>query len=203
MKVCSKCEQQKELQGFYKATTNVCKVCFKKQVKLNYINNKNRRLEQMKIHYFENKDKLIQQSNEYYRSNKGSILENKQKYFQENKSKITKRMNKYKTERRKGDINFKLIGNLRSRLNKALKSDSKTGSSVANLGCSIIELKAYLESKFQLGMTWENYGKWHIDHIKPLSQFNLTDKSQLLLACHCTNLQPLWAIDNIRKGSGL
>jgi hypothetical protein len=63
---------------------------------------------------------------------------------------------------------------------------------------------AHLESKFLPGMTWENRGvkpgQWSIDHIKPLSAFNLTDRMQLLEACHYTNLQPLWHSDNVRKG---
>ena len=69
------------------------------------------------------------------------------------------------------------------------------------MGCSISELKDYLESKFQVGMTWENHSQtgWHIDHIKPLSHFDLSDRDQFLQACHYTNLQPLWAKDNLSK----
>ena len=60
---------------------------------------------------------------------------------------------------------------------------------------------AYLESKFQTGMTWENHthNGWHIDHIIPISKFDLTDEAQMKKACHYTNLQPLWAGDNFRK----
>jgi hypothetical protein len=60
----------------------------------------------------------------------------------------------------------------------------------------------HLESKFQYGMNWDNWSfeGWHIDHIVPLASFDLTDRKQLLLACHYTNLQPLWAIDNFSKG---
>ena len=62
-------------------------------------------------------------------------------------------------------------------------------------------LRAYFESKFIAGMSWDNYGKWHIDHIVPLSSFNLLDPEQVKVACHYTNLQPLWAKDNLKKGS--
>lgn len=73
------------------------------------------------------------------------------------------------------------------------------------MGCSGQELKRYLESKFQPGMSWDNYGVhgWHIDHIVPLSSFNLSDPEDYKKACHYTNLQPMWAIDNIKKGGAL
>jgi hypothetical protein len=66
---------------------------------------------------------------------------------------------------------------------------------------AVLNLKIHLESKFQPGMTWENHGRngWHIDHIKPLCSFDLTDLMQLRQACHYTNLQPLWAKENLRK----
>lgn len=94
---------------------------------------------------------------------------------------------------------------LRERVRKALKGKGKNGSAVKDLGCSIEELKIYLESKFLLNMSWDNYGTygWHVDHIIPLSQFNLSDRNEFLKACHYTNLQPLWAIDNIKKSNKL
>lgn len=98
--------------------------------------------------------------------------------------------------------NSRLARNLRCRLLEAIKCNYKNGSAVRDLGCSIAELKAYLESKFQSGMSWDNYGRngWHIDHIIPLAAFDLTNKDDLLKACHYTNLQPLWATDNLKKG---
>ena len=108
----------------------------------------------------------------------------------------------YVKKRRKIDIQFKLSLTLRARLNKAVRGNYKTGSAIRDLGCSIDEFKVYLESKFLSGMSWDNWNcnGWHIDHIKPLASFDLTDRNQLLQACHYANLQPLWAKDNISKG---
>jgi len=68
-------------------------------------------------------------------------------------------------------------------------------------GYSPIDLIKNISSKLKEGMTLDNYGKWHIDHIKPLSLFNLTDECQIKAAWSFSNLEPLWAIDNIRKGN--
>lgn len=80
-----------------------------------------------------------------------------------------------------------------------------TGASriVQLLGCEWLTFLAHIESQFQPGMTWENHSVtgWHFDHIKPLSSFDLTDEEQLRAACHFTNVQPLWAADNVRKGA--
>lgn len=97
----------------------------------------------------------------------------------------------------------KIAANLRSRLSKALSRKQKTVSMSEYLGCSLDELKLHIESKFQINMTWDNYALngWHLDHIKPLDLFDLTDPNQIKEACHYTNLQPLWAKDNRSKGS--
>ena len=101
------------------------------------------------------------------------------------------------------NTNNRLAKNLRNRLRQAIKKNYKNGSAVSDLGCSVAELVIYLESKFQTGMSWSNYGvginRWGIDHIRPLDSFNLTDRSQLLQACHYTNLQPMWTQENSRK----
>lgn len=101
------------------------------------------------------------------------------------------------------DINFKLCDILRSRLNKALKNNQKSGSAVNDLGCSIEELKQHLESQFKPGMTWDNHSLdgWHIDHTKALANFDLSNRAELLKACHYTNLKPMWANENQSKGS--
>jgi len=96
---------------------------------------------------------------------------------------------------------------LRRRVKNALK-DAMDGAermliTKDIIGCSMKELKEHLESLFQPGMSWDNHGKWHIDHIIPKSLFDHTDETQLKLCWNYTNLQPLWAPDNLRKGAKL
>lgn len=99
------------------------------------------------------------------------------------------------------DLNFKLSRILRKRISEAVKNNHKSGSAIENLGCSIEDCRVHLENKFQSGMSWNNYGQWHIDHIVPLSKFNLAISEELKQACHYTNLQPLWSEDNLSKGA--
>lgn len=105
-------------------------------------------------------------------------------------------------QRRTTDLDFRLRRNLRSRLNSALHRQlaGKTTSAINNLGCTILELIKHLEASFKPGMTWDNYGQWHVDHIRPLAGFDLTDAEQQKTAVHYTNLQPLWAAENLSKG---
>ena len=123
------------------------------------------------------------------------------KSYLKNINKVKNRTALYQKVRRLEDINFRLADNLRSRLRKAIKNNQKAGSAVDDLGCSVDDLKIHLEGKFSEGMSWDNYGEWHIDHIRPLSRFDLTNKSQHLEACSYNNLQPLWAIDNLKKSN--
>lgn len=115
--------------------------------------------------------------------------------YREAKNQWTRNNLEYFTTWRAANMTRKIAHALRVRLRRAVKK----GSAVKNLGCSVSELLAHLENLFQSGMSWDNYGKWHIDHIKPLSLYDLTDPAQLAEACNYSNLQPLWAADNIRK----
>lgn len=124
-------------------------------------------------------------------------------YRETHKEEKTARHNR----RMETDIQYRLACSLRWRMNRAIRASSKSGSAVNDLGCSITELRNHLESQFQSGMTWENWGRepgcWHIDHKIPLISFDLEDRSQFLRACNFTNLQPLWREENIRKGGSL
>ena len=159
-----------------------------------------------------NKERVYQNNKKWREANIESVRENAKTYRENNKEhrKDARKqwqdsnpgyLRNYIKNRMKTDISFKISRALRSRLFAALKNNCKTGSAVRDLGCSIEELKLYLESKWQSGMTWDNYKYtgWHIDHVVPLCAFDLTDKEQLLKACHYTNLQSLWASENLKK----
>jgi len=152
-----------------------------------------------------NKDKRKEYSKVYWEVNKDKIIVKTKVYREANKDKIKLKKKAYCKNKRKTDIQFRLSCNLRSRLKSAIKGNFKAGSAVKDLGCTVEQLKQYLESKFSPGMTWDNWtvDGWHIDHIKPLASFDLTDRNQLLEACHYTNLQPLWAKDNLSKNDSV
>lgn len=116
-------------------------------------------------------------------------------YYQKNREAIVKKQ-KY---RRQNNVDIRIARNLRRRINAIVRGDQKSGSAVHDLGCTIIELKVWLESKFYEDMAWDNYGDWHIDHVRPLASFDLANRDEFLQACHFTNLQPLWAKENLRK----
>lgn len=116
------------------------------------------------------------------------------------------RKRQYYKKKMQEDFQFKTGVYTRNRVRKLLKAKKKGSISTAELlGCDKETLKAHLEAKFSDGMNWDNYGlgkdKWSIDHIVPMSKFNLADPDELKRACHYTNLQPMWCSDNFRKGN--
>lgn len=134
---------------------------------------------------------------------------NRRKYAQVNVENRRKKARETKRERYHKDLNFRLSSILRSRISRSLRDNNihykKSNHSIDLLGCSIVELKAHLEAKFTDGMSWDNYGEWHVDHIKPCASFeNLgTCPKQQRECFHYSNLQPLWAEDNRQKYSSV
>jgi len=157
------------------------------------LKNIDRKRELGRKYYHDNKER----AQEYRLKNKENIKKQKQKYYSENKEHI----NRHTKERRRIDFNFKLTSNLRNRITKVLKGLTKSKRTMELIGCTIDELWIHMESKFTDGMTRKNYGKWHVDHIKACAKFDLTNPKQQQICFNYTNLQPLWAIDNIRKGA--
>ena len=120
-----------------------------------------------------------------------------------NKDKVDSRRRRYQKNRLLRDSSFKLRRNLRRRIWGALKKNTKSDSTIKLIGCSIEELKKHLESKFEDGMSWDNYGTWHVDHIIGCANFDLSDHKQQQICFHYTNLQPMWGEHNRQKGSRL
>lgn len=110
---------------------------------------------------------------------------------------------RYKKHRYDNNVEIRLTCLMRARVTAAMNGTSKAASIRELTGCSLAELKTHLEGQFQSDMTWENHGMegWHIDHIRPCASFDLTDPEQQRKCFHYTNLQPLWAVDNLSKGS--
>ena len=199
MKRCSKCKIEKPEEE-YKKEARVknglcasCKECCRKHRKNYYENNKEKTLLRNKEYRKNNKEKLSLINEIYRENNKEKIKE----WHNNNKEK----RREYHRNRKINDLNFKIAHNLRNRLGYAIKSKQKVGSAVRDLGCSIDKFILWIEWHWTEGMSWDNYGKWEFDHIKPLSKFNLENRDELLEACHFTNIQPLWKIDNATKGN--
>lgn len=111
------------------------------------------------------------------------------------------RTRKWYNAKYQSDPHFRISVSLRKRLVLALRArGTRKTSKVAELiGCTIHEVAAHLERQFQPGMTWANYGNWHIDHIRPCASFDLTNEEEQKRCFHFSNLQPLWAGDNLKK----
>jgi hypothetical protein len=145
-----------------------------------------------------NYEKYINNKNKYRNRYKATIAA--RLWRQKNKEKHNANMREY-YRKRKQEPEYRIRLNLRSRLKDALKRSFTGKPSLSLIGCSIDFLKKHLESKWTEGMSWENYGKWHIDHIIPCNIFNLTIPIQQEECFNWKNLQPLWAIDNLKKGT--
>lgn len=151
-------------------------------------------------HYTRYKEHYLKKNKSYYTKNREQLLLQKKEYFQKNKERIrATRKQKYTN-----DLNTRVLQNLRCRIRHAFKQGfSKSISTLELVGCSIDALKTYLETTFSKGMSWEDYGtgKLHIDHIVPCSVFDLSDIEEQKKCFHYTNLQMLWAIDNLKKSN--
>lgn len=153
-------------------------------------------------------------SETYYQRNREKALKYAKSYKDKHRKKI-KIANKsyrkkirvsnriYFRKRYQNDLLFRLTRSLKVRIYHAIKKEIKSASTIKLIGCNVSFLKDYLQSRFQKDMTWENYGAWHIDHIKPCASFDLANPNEQKLCFHYSNLQPLWATDNKIKGSSL
>lgn len=174
---------------------NCSKCGVEKEGKYSYCSNCTR--ERNAAYYLSNRERELKRSNEYQRLNSKEIKERKSKKYSE----IRKYSTEYQRRRRNFDPIYKMIGNIRRNTSEAFRYKNKRKKTMEMVGCSQEGLVRHLESMFQPGMSWENYGKWHIDHIIPVSLAK--DREHLEKLCHYTNLQPLWAVENLRKSNKL
>ena len=153
-------------------------------------------IEYDKNYYLINKEKILSRKKEYYLENRDSILDK----AKENQKKNLKSISEKRKKRKSEDKLFKLITSLRCRTSQAFKNKGYRKKSKIKeiLGAEIELVKEYIGFRFSDGMNWDNHGEWHIDHIIPLSSANTEEELRKL--CHYTNLQPLWASDNLSKG---
>lgn len=178
MKICCKCKGKKELTEFYRnrsmrdGLNPMCKPCAKAANLKDVKKHKTKRLQSRKVWREANRNKIRDYNSKWWR-------------------------NAWKTK-----PNVKIAALLRNRIADAMHGRTKRFSAL-DCGCTIEELKMHIEKQFKPGMSWENYSftTWHIDHKKPLSSFNLQDPEQFKKAVHYTNLQPLWASENLLKGA--
>jgi hypothetical protein len=226
MKICSKCKEKKAPKEFAKdsntksGTRSQCKTCIKeyylKNRDLILIKQKNQtNPEVKKIYYETRRDYIREKQKEYYDNNKSLLLEKKKDYYCKNldkkrnyyainKKTINKKTSEKISQRRKNDDLFKLKHNISSLIRSSFKRKKigkKNTKTEIILGCSLSFFVQYIESKFKQGMNLSNYGKWHIDHIIPL--YTAKSQEDIIKLNHYTNLQPLWAAENLSKGNKL
>jgi len=136
---------------------------------------------------------------EYRKRNFERISLHDQAYKRQNRAHI----NAHKRLRTRTDASYRMVNNLRRRLGNALQGRSKSASTLELLGCSPDECYRHLERQFVEGMSWDNRDEWHIDHIRPIASFDLSIEAEQRSCFHYSNLQPLWAADNLSKGAKL
>jgi hypothetical protein len=217
MKTCKQCLIEKDVSLFPK-WKNTCRKCMNLYAqnynKKYYALNSEKIKAQTKAYANSNIEKVKSRKHDYYKKNKNHILAKTKKWSIVNPNKIKtikqkykqthkKETNAYEKSKRNHDLLYKLKSNLRNRINYACKhlNTKKNKHTVELIGCSIQELKYHLEKQFSKDMSWNNYGKggWDIDHIIPLA--SAKTKEEIFKLCHYTNLQPLWHLDNLRKGA--
>lgn len=188
-KMCNKCGKKKSRTEFYKrkkignTVDAICKLC---------------RGKYCKAWRKENPERVKAVSRAWTESN----AEFSQKYHRAYKKQWKKGHRQELLEKgRNPSIQLRMTKRLRTRIYHAIKGAKKSMRTVELLGCSIQQFLAYVEARFKNGMNWANYGDWHIDHIIPCSHFNLKVEKEQKKCFHYSNLQPLWAIDNMRKSN--
>jgi len=199
-KICKKCDKEKSIDEFNNfkhskdGKSTYCRICKNELDKISYHKNKEKNKEKRKEYRKENKIMLNNGVKKWVNENYEYNLEKKREYGKSERGLLKKREWYHKNK-----IKNNHIIAWRTLLNNTLKrlGTKKEKSTIELLGFSAFELKEHIEKQFTDGMSWENYGRWHIDHIIPVSYFNKNEK--VCVVNSLSNLQPLWELDNLRK----
>lgn len=148
-----------------------------------------------------NKESIAAQQKEYHQKNRTQRLANHKEYVAANKALIQNQNQKWKNDKYKNDELYAFQLRIKNLIKAAFRNKGFTRRSRIQsiLGCSYAEFVLHIESLFIDGMSWDNKGDWHIDHIVPLA--SATTEENLILLNNFMNLRPLWAMDNLYKGS--
>lgn len=200
MKNCNKCLKIKIYTEFFKdkyfkdGHSSICKLCKKKYS----LKNKHKIKEWHKNNYIKHKNDIDKTNKKWAKQNRQKVNLCRKNWRAKNKDKVNKRKREQYNKWKK-DPFYNLKIRLRNRLNAALKSKCWRKNTKFNImiGCNKNTLLQHIESRFQSGMTWNNRNLWHLDHIIPVS--SACNIKQLEKLFYYTNLQPLWAEDNIKK----
>ena len=175
----------------------MCKICRKKERE----DNRDKIIDTKKKYYLKNREEVLKRAKEYKERNKENILQKAKKYREENKEKVKISKKNSTTKRFKSDGMFRMVNQLRKYVKRYFNQTEKSKKTYEIVGCYPIDLRKYIENKFESWMSWDNYGygegKWVIDHIIPLS--SAKTKEELYSLCHYSNLQPLSWRDNMIK----
>jgi hypothetical protein len=154
-----------------------------------------------KRNYHKHKDKKNEYHKEWSKENRDRLNEYHKEWREKNIDKHREKKRNYQKHKRHTDPIYKLISNFRTAIYIVLKENKldKYSNYFNMVGYSAEQLKEHLEKRFKDDMSWENYGEWHIDHIKPVSKFDKSEKITIINSLN--NLQPLWSVDNLRKSN--
>ena len=202
-KICPKCDEILPFKDFNKSSgrTDGRKVYCRDCQKMEYRDNREHYIKKQKQWYSKNKDKAYEMNKAYRERNIDWYRSYNKQYYEENAERMKENSKKSLYRRIENDVGFKILQRLRKRMYDAVKGNVKSARTIELIGCSTDKLRQHLEKQFTGGMSWENYGEWHVDHIIPCANFDFTKESDQRECFHYTNLQPLWAIDNIRKSN--
>lgn len=125
------------------------------------------------------------------------------RWVEANRERYNARVASWQQQYKEQNPSFKIACAYRSYISGRIAKvgGRKSAKFEALVGCTKDQLAAHLETQFQEGMSWDNYGEWHIDHVRPCASFDLTDHAQQHQCFHYSNLQPMWALENIKKGA--